>query len=361
MAEFRQDDGPQPDWWLALLFEPHDTAPDPGSAAWEEGVREHAGFGGKFGSVIRGGGALYPAVAATTVRVRDGQVLVTAGPFMESAAVDSGLYFLAAPDGDSAAAFADALRTWRDRGLPDNPGAWITTAARNRALDRLRRESLRGRKESDAVIVAPPPMDDETPPVADDQLRLIFTCCHPALTPQARVTLTLRLVCGLRTAEIARAFMQPEGTVAQRLTRAKSKIRIAGIPLRVPPAHLLPERLADVLACIYLMFAEGYSATAGDHTVRPELCTEAVRLGRLLCALMPDEGEAHALLALMLLNDSRRGERCGPAGELLTLEEQDRRQWDRASIDEGMSRLRRAASLGRGPYLAQAAIAARMP
>ncbi|GAB3222777.1 RNA polymerase sigma factor [Mycolicibacterium hippocampi] len=255
-------------------------------------------------------------------------------------------------------AFADALRTWHDRGLPDNPGAWITTAARNRALDRLRRESLRGRKESDAAMVAPRPVDDETPPVADDRLRLIFTCCHPALTPQARVTLTLRLVCGLRTTEIARAFMQPEGTVAQRLTRAKAKIRIAGIPLRVPPPHLLPERLTDVLACIYLVFAEGYSATAGDQMVRPELCAEAVRLGRLLCELMPDEGEAHALLALMLLNDSRRGERSGPTGELLTLEEQDRSRWDPASIDEGMSRLRSAAALGRGPYLAQAAIAA---
>lgn len=152
--------------------------------------------------------------------------------------------------------------------------------------------------------------------------------------------------------------MQPESSVAQRLTRAKAKIRIAGIPLRVPPAHLLPARLTDVLACIYLVFAEGYSATAGDQMVRPELCAEAVRLGRLLCELMPDEGEAHALLALMLFNDSRRGERSGPTGELLTLEEQDRSRWDCASIDEGMSRLRRAASLGRGPYLAQAAIAA---
>lgn len=256
-------------------------------------------------------------------------------------------------------AFADAMRSWPSSGLPANPGAWITTAARNRALDRLRRESMRGRKEADASIFTAPPSDDEVmPPVADDQLRLVFTCCHRALSPEARVALTLRLVCGLSTVEIARAFMQPEKTVAQRLTRAKAKIRIAGIPLRVPPAHLLSDRLADVLACIYLVFSEGYFATAGDHTVRPELCVEAIRLGRLLCELLPDEAEAHALLALMLLNDSRRSQRSGPSGELLSLEEQDRSRWDRVSIAEGMGHLRRAASVGRGPYLAQAGIAA---
>lgn len=255
-------------------------------------------------------------------------------------------------------AFADALRSWPTTGTPDNPGAWITTAARNRALDRLRRESLRTGKETGASVLRPPPAEEEVHPVADDQLRLVFTCCHPALSQEARVALTLRLVCGLRTAEIARAFLQPEGTVAQRLTRAKAKIRASAIPLRVPPAHLLRTRVADVLACIYLVFAEGYFATSGDSTVRAELCTEAVRLGQLLCELMPEEAEAHALLALMLFDDSRRGQRSDAGGELLTLEEQDRSQWDKASLVQALSHFRRAASLGRGPYLAQAAVAA---
>ena len=255
-------------------------------------------------------------------------------------------------------AFADALRTWPRGGPPENAGAWITTAARNRAIDRLRRESLRGTKETDASTLLPPPGDGEVFPVPDDQLRLLFTCCHPALPPDGRVALTLRLVCGLRTVEIARAFMQPEKTIAQRITRAKAKIRTAGIPLRVPPRHLLSDRVTDVLAAVYLVFAEGYFATEGDHVVRGELCTEAVRLGRLLCELMPDESEAHALVALMLLDDSRRAQRVGPDGDLVPLEEQDRSRWDAALIADGMSHLRRAVSLGRGPYLAQAGIAA---
>ncbi len=255
-------------------------------------------------------------------------------------------------------AFADALRAWPDSGIPANPGAWITTAARHRALDRLRRESLRQGKETGASLLVAPQAEEEVYPVPDDQLRLVFTCCHPALSPEARVALTLRLVCGLRTAEIARAFMQPEGTVAQRLTRAKAKIRASGIPLRVPPAHLLADRLGDVLACIYLVFAEGYYATAGDSAVRAALCGEAARLGRLLCELMPGEGEAHALLALVLLDDSRRDQRSDSSGELLTLEEQDRAGWDRDLITEGLGHLRIAASLGGGPYLAQAVIAA---
>ncbi len=254
-------------------------------------------------------------------------------------------------------AFADALRSWPERGAPRNPGAWITTVARNRALDRVRRESSRQVKEADAAVLAVPAEEADVPPVADDQLRMIFTCCHPALSPESRVALTLRLVCGLRTAEIARAFLQPEHTVANRLARAKAKIRQANIPMRVPPEHLLPERTPGVLACIYLVFSEGYFASAGHEAVRDELCDEAIRLGRLVVGLLPDEPEAAALLALMLLDDSRRAQRCTAAGELVPLEEQDRTAWNRAAIREGLHHLVSAAERGRGPYLAQARIA----
>ena len=254
-------------------------------------------------------------------------------------------------------AFADALRSWPERGAPRNPGAWITTVARNRALDRVRRESSRQVKEADAAVLAVPAEEVDVPPVADDQLRMIFTCCHPALSPESRVALTLRLVCGLRTAEIARAFLQPEHTVANRLARAKAKIRQANIPMRVPPAHLLPERTPGVLACIYLVFSEGYFASAGREAVRDELCDEAIRLGRLVVGLLPDEPEAAALLALMLLDDSRRAQRCTAAGELVPIEEQDRTAWNRAAIREGLHHLVSAAERGRGPYLAQARIA----
>ncbi|MBF6456681.1 RNA polymerase sigma factor [Nocardia cyriacigeorgica] len=256
-------------------------------------------------------------------------------------------------------AFADALRTWPRRGSPDNPGAWITTAARHRALDRLRRESSREAKEYAAARLAPEDEEPDVGSIADDQLRMIFTCCHPALAPESRVALTLRLVCGLRTAEIARAFLQPESTVAQRLSRAKAKIRDAGIPLRVPPPQLLPERTPAVLACIYLVFTEGYFATSGPEAVRDELCDEAIRLGTLVCELMPDEPEAKALLALMLLTDSRRAQRRGAGGELIPLEEQDRRRWHRTKIRAGLSCLVAAAEEGGGgKYLAQARIAA---
>ncbi|PXX64297.1 RNA polymerase ECF family sigma subunit [Nocardia tenerifensis] len=255
-------------------------------------------------------------------------------------------------------AFADALRSWPERGVPVNPGAWITTAARNRALDRVRRESARGAKEYDAIRSAAPYEEPDVTPVPDDQLRMIFTCCHPALSPESRVALTLRLVCGLRTVEIARAFLQPEHTVAQRLTRAKAKIRAAGIPLRVPPVQLLPERLPAVLACVYLVFTEGYSATEGPAAIRDELCDEAIRLGRLLCALLPDEPEARALLALMLLNDSRRSQRRCGEGELVPIDEQDRRGWNRDRIEAGLRCLVSAAADGNGPYLLQARIAA---
>lgn len=255
-------------------------------------------------------------------------------------------------------AFADALRTWPDRGVPSNPGAWITTAARHRALDRLRRESARGTKEQDAALLSAPSEEIDMSPVADDQLRMIFTCCHPALSPESQVALTLRLVCGLRTSEIARAFLQPEHTVAQRLTRAKAKIRQAGIPLRVPPTPLLPERMPAVLACVYLVFTEGYFATSGPTAVRDELCDEAIRLGKLLCALLPAEPEARALLALMLLNDSRRAQRRSAEGELVPIEDQDRTAWNRPQIEAGLRCLISAAAAGSGPYLAQARIAA---
>ncbi|MCM6776467.1 sigma-70 family RNA polymerase sigma factor [Nocardia sp. CDC159] len=255
-------------------------------------------------------------------------------------------------------AFADALRAWPASGPPANPGAWITTAARNRALDRLRRESTRAAKEYSAIRAVVPNEEPDVSPIPDDQLRMIFTCCHPALSPESRVALTLRLVCGLRTAEIARAFLQPEHTVAQRLTRAKAKIRQAGIPLRVPPAQLLGERLPGVLSCIYLVFSEGYFATSGPSAVRDELCDEAIRLGRLLCGLLPREPEARALLALMLLSDSRRAQRRSAGGELVPLEEQDRSRWDRVKIRAGLNCLVSAAEQGRsGPYLAQARIA----
>lgn len=259
-------------------------------------------------------------------------------------------------------AFAIALRTWDRDGVPANPGAWITTTARRRALDRLRRESARHGKEHEAVLVAPSPAETEMSELPDDQLRMIFTCCHPALAPESRVALTLRLVCGLRTAEIARAFLQAESTVAQRISRAKAKIRHAGIPLRVPPAHLLPERAPTVLAVVYLLFTEGYFATAGPEAVRDELCDEALRVGRLLCALLPAEeravrAEAHGLLALMLLTDSRRSQRRNGDGELIPLEDQDRGRWDRQTIRAGLNCLLIAAE-GGGPYLAQARIAA---
>jgi RNA polymerase sigma-70 factor (ECF subfamily) len=264
-------------------------------------------------------------------------------------------------------AFLEAMRTWPRRGVPDNPGAWITTTARNRAVDRVRRESRRDAKEKAAMARDPlsggaadhsDPSIDGTPEPVDDQLRLIFTCCHPALAPAAQVALTLRLVCGLQTNEIARAFLQPEATVAQRLVRAKAKIRTAAIPFRVPPGHLLPERLPLVLACIYLVFSEGYAATAGDELVRCELCDDATRLGRLVVELMPDEPEARGLLALMLMQDSRRDARVSVGGDLVLLEDQDRGSWDHDRIAEGTAELERALLRRRpGPYQLQAAIA----
>jgi RNA polymerase sigma-70 factor (ECF subfamily) len=258
-------------------------------------------------------------------------------------------------------AFAAALARWPGDGVPDRPGAWLTTTARNRALDRLRRTKTEAAKLQQLAALSAPgePADLDDSGVGDDRLRLIFTCCHPALPLEARVALTLRTLAGLTTAEIARAFLLPEATMAKRLTRAKHKIRDAGIPYRVPPAHLLPERTGGVLAVLYLLFNEGYSASAGDDIVRPDVTAEAIRLARLLMTLMPDEPEAAGLLALMLLHDSRRASRLDADGELVTLEDQDRSRWDAAAISEGLALLDSARRRrGAGPYQLQAAIAA---
>jgi len=263
-------------------------------------------------------------------------------------------------------AFATALERWPGDGIPRRPGAWLTTVARNRAVDRVRRARVGASKEQAIATVAPQPEpgepgesdlgEDEVP---DDRLRLMFTCCHPALSFEAQVALTLRTLAGMTTTDIARAFLVPEATMAQRLVRAKRKIRHAGIPFAVPPAHQLVERTAAVLAVLYLLFNEGYSASSGADLVRRGLTTEAIRLGRILCTLMPDEPEALGLLALMLFHDARSAARVDSAGDIVVLSEQDRSLFDGAAIAEGHERLAGALRLGHpGPFQVQAAIAA---
>jgi len=263
-----------------------------------------------------------------------------------------------------AAALEAALVQWPREGTPANPRAWLIRAARNKAIDRMRRRALFEDKRAEMAAEAALERedaaldDDDEVTVHDDQLRLIFTCCHPALAVEAQVALTLRTLCGLETDAIAHAFLVPPATMAQRLVRAKAKIREARIPYRVPDAEDLRARVDAVLAVVYLVFNEGYAASSGDALLRPELCAEAIRLGRLLVALMPGDGEARALLALMLLTDARRGARVDAAGEVVLLEDQDRSRWDRAAIDEGLALVEAALRGGPpGAYALQAAIA----
>ena len=264
-------------------------------------------------------------------------------------------------------AFVAALTTWSERGVPENPAAWLTTAARRRALDLLRRDRtlrtklplLVGTAPSESSAGLGDAQDEEAGVIPDDRLRLIFTCCHPALAIEAQVALTLRLLCGLTTAEIARAFLVSEATMAARITRAKKKIAVAHIPYRIPPAHELPDRLDAVLTVVHLLYTTGHTAPGGDRLVRPELVERALDLARMLGTLMPDDREVRGLLALLLLHDARRATRTDADGRLLLLEEQDRSHWDVRAIEEGRELVRQALRRGRpGRFAIQAAIAA---
>ena len=263
-------------------------------------------------------------------------------------------------------AFTSAASKWEREGTPDNPGAWLTTVAHRKLLDAVRRDRTRSDKQTELEYetnrlqpFVEPEVIEEPLEYPDDRLRLIFTCCHPSLNRESQVALTLRTLGGLTTTEIAHAFLLPEATLAQRLVRAKQKIRLAGIPYEVPPLKIIGDRLAAVRAVIYLIFNEGYAASAGQSLIRNDLCAEAIRLGRVLCELLPDEPENMGLLALMLLQDSRREARVNARGELVTLEEQDRSRWDSAEIEEGVRLVQEALSLRRvGSYQLQAAIAA---
>ena len=263
-------------------------------------------------------------------------------------------------------AFARAVERWPVEGRPPNPGGWLMTVARNQAIDRQRREATRDQRQRSAQVWLATrkeqPAEEvemvEVGPMADDRLRLVFTCCHPALAPEARVALTLRLIAGLSTAEVARAFWVPEATMAQRLVRAKRKIAAAHIPYRVPAPADLPERLAGVLRVVYLVFREGYAPSGGDDLVRVDLCDEAIRLARLLHELLDDQSEVGGLLALLLLQHSRAAARTDAGGRLVLLADQDRRRWDHRAIVEGTQLAARALAAGRGPYAVQAGIAA---